>query len=87
MSQDNRIFQGEITIKVPPQIAAAYSQANAEEKQQLQIKLADMLQEQLSIMRRDSIIELRKTMNAMSQEAQERGLTPEILDEILNDEE
>ncbi len=87
MSQDNRIFQEEITIKVSPQIAAAYSQATAEEKQQLQIKLADMLQEQLSIMRRDSIIELRKTMNAMSQEAQERGLTTEILDGILNDEE
>ncbi len=87
MSQDNGIFQGEITIKVSPQIPAAYSQATAEEKQQLQIKLADMLQEQLSIMRRDSIIELRKTMNAMSQEAQERGLTTEILDGILNDEE
>jgi hypothetical protein len=49
--------------------------------------LAETIQEQLSVIRRDSIIELRKTMDAMSQEAQDRGLTPEILDAILNDDE
>ena len=87
MIQKNRIFQEKITIKVSPQVAAAYRQATAEEKQQLQIKLAETIQEQLSVIRRDSIIELRKTMDAMSQEAQERGLTPEILDAIFNDDE
>ncbi len=56
------------------------------EKQQLEIKLAEIIQEQLSVIRRDSIIELKKTMDTMSQSAQYRGLTLEILDAILNDE-
>jgi len=49
--------------------------------------LAETIQEQLSVIRQDSIIALRKTMDAMSQEAHDRGLTPEILDAILNDDE
>lgn len=86
MRPQNRIVQEEITIKVSPQVAAAYRQATAEEKQQLEIKLAEIIQEQLSVIRRNSIIELRQTMDTMSQEAQDRGLTPEILDAILNDD-
>jgi hypothetical protein len=79
MSPKNQIVQEEITIKVSPQIAAAYRKATDQEKQQLERKLAEMIQEQLSVIRRDSIIELKKTMDTMSQEAQDRGLTPEIL--------
>jgi histidine ammonia-lyase len=86
MSPQNQIVQEEITIKVSPQIAAAYRKATDEEKQQLEIKLAEIIQNQLTVIRRDSIIELKKTMDTMSQEAQDRGLTTEILDAILNDE-
>ncbi len=66
MSPQNQIVQEEITIKVSPQIAA-YRQSTDEEKQQLEIKLAEIIQEQLSVIRRDSIIELKKTMDPMSQ--------------------
>ncbi len=66
MSPQNQIVQEEITIKVSPQIAA-YRQSTDEEKQQLEIKLAEIIQEQLSVIRRDSIIELKKTMDTMSQ--------------------
>ncbi len=59
MSPQNQIVQEEITIKVSPQIAA-YRQSTNEEKQQLEIKLAEIIQEQLSVIRRDSIIELKK---------------------------
>ncbi len=59
MSPQNQIVQEEITIKVSPQIAA-YRQSTDEEKQQLEIKLAEIIQEQLSVIRRDSIIELKK---------------------------
>ena len=37
--------------------------------------------------RKETIQQLRKTMNEVSQEAQAKGLTPEILDSILQDDE
>jgi hypothetical protein len=38
-------------------------------------------------LRPEAVARLRNTMDKASQEAQERGLTPEILESILNDDE
>lgn len=64
----------EITIKVPSTIAEAYNQANDERKQEI-------------INKKTAIRQLRQTMTEIGQEAQARGLTPEILKEILNEDD
>ncbi len=79
------ILKEEITIKVPSEVAEAYRNATEEEQQQLQLKIAAIMQSQFRIPRLESITRLRKTMDKASLEAQERGLTPEILESILND--
>lgn len=78
------ITKEEITIKVPCEVAEAYRNATEEEKEQLQLKIAAILQSQFRIPKLESIARLRKTMDKASLEAQERGLTPEILESILN---
>lgn len=80
------ITKEEIIIKVPSEIAEAYHNASEEEKQQLQLKIAAIMQSQFTLSRKESITRLRNTMDKASKEAQERGLTPEILESILNDE-
>jgi hypothetical protein len=80
------ITKEEITIAVSSQIAEAYRNATEEERQQLQLKIAVIMQSQLTISRLESVARLRKTMDQASLEAQERGLTPEILESILNDD-
>jgi hypothetical protein len=42
---------------------------------------------QFTISKPQSISRLRKTMDKASLEARQRGLTPEILESILNDDE
>ncbi len=80
------ITKEEIIIKVPSKIAEAYRNATKEEREQLQQKIAIMMQSQFTTKNSESITRLRDTMDKASQEAQEKGLTPEILQSILNDE-
>ncbi|MCC5638138.1 hypothetical protein LC593_20330 [Nostoc sp. CHAB 5844] len=77
----------EITLKVPYEVAQAYRNASEEEKQQLQLKIVAIMQSQFTIPKQESITRFRNIMDKASQEAQERGLTPEILESILNDDE
>ena len=70
----------EITIRVDPEAASAYLAASEEDRQKL-----DLL---LSLRLRDAT-QPRESLEAVMREighcAEERGLTPEILESILND--
>lgn len=76
----------EITIKVPPDVAEVYRNATEAERQQIEAKIAAIMK--CSINNRQLAIDkLRQTMDEISAEAQERGLTPSILESILNDDQ
>lgn len=87
VSEQVMITKEEIIIKVPFEVAEAYRNATQEEREQLQLKIAAIMQSQFTTKRLEAIARLRNTMDKVSQEAQERGLTPEILESILNDDE
>ena len=70
----------EITIRVGPQIAEAYRAASAEEKLKMEWLVSLQLQNFFSDGR--SMIEV---MDDIGRRAEERGLTPEILESILNE--
>ena len=69
-----------ITIRVSPEAARAYEQAPADERRKLDALLSLKLSE---VARRPRPLE--QVMGEISRKAQERGLTPEILDELLDD--
>ncbi len=71
-----------ITIQVSPVLAKVYREADPEERRKLEL-IAEMgLQSAL----RDTRT-LQEVMRDIGRKARERGLTPEILESILNDEE
>jgi hypothetical protein len=70
----------EITIRVDPEAARAYRTAPEEQKRKF-----DLL---LSLRLRDAVSaggSLKELMSDISRKAQERGLTPEMLEAILNE--
>lgn len=69
-----------ITIQVKPEIAQAYQSFNPEQKAQIQTLLELLLQQELDNR------SLAEVMDEIGYQAQARGLTPEILAEILADE-
>ena len=71
----------EITIKVSPQVAFAYQNATIQEKKRLQAIVTLFLNRDTT----NNNDLLGVTMNEISDRAQERGLTPEILESILNE--
>jgi hypothetical protein len=77
----------EIIIKVPSNIAAAYRRITKEEQEQIQLKLALFIESNLLNDRKEAIQKLRNTMDEVSKEAQAKGLNPEILESILQDDE
>ena len=77
--------QTEIQIKVPPDIAQIYWNATVEERQKIEEKIAFYLQSSI-LSRQKSLDELYKTMDTIGKKAQERGLTPEILESLLNED-
>lgn len=83
----------EITIKVSSDIAQAYRQATTEEQEQMQLKIAALMRSallargarsQIAYSQRENIEQFRKTMDLASQEAESKGLTPEMLELILS---
>ena len=70
-----------ITIHVDADTAKAFKSTSAEERQKLELLLNLKLKESLSSS--DSILEI---MDKISQEALDKGLTPEILQSLLEDE-
>jgi len=70
-----------ISIRVSDEAARTYESASEEERR----KLDALLTIQLAQPRRDGR-SLEEVIGEMSRKARERGLTPEILDEILSAE-
>jgi hypothetical protein len=70
-----------ITLEVSPEIAKAYQFASLEERQQIQ-QIVTLL---LNRKNENDLDFLRKIMDEISDRATKRGLTPEILESILND--
>jgi regulator of protease activity HflC (stomatin/prohibitin superfamily) len=75
----------EIILSVPTDVAQTYRKATEQERGQIAARLSVMLRSRLT--REEAIAKLNKTMDEISTEAQARGLTPEILESILNDAE
>jgi hypothetical protein len=68
-----------ITIPLDPQTAQAYNSAPAEEKRKIQALLSLWLRE-LAAGEHPS---LQQVLDEVGRKAQERGLTPEMLDSLL----
>ncbi len=71
----------EIRIRVDTEIARAFNSTPAQERQKLELLLSLKLKE--SLKNSDSLL---KIMDEISQEAINKGLTPEILQSLLEDE-
>ncbi len=80
------ITKEEITIKVPSEVAEAYRNATEEERKQIEARIAVLLKSSMTG-KQEAIAKLRQTMDEIGTRAVERGLTPEILESILNDDE
>jgi excisionase family DNA binding protein len=77
---------GYTQIKVPLDVAQIYWNATDEERQKIEAKIAFYLKS-VTVSRKESLDRLSKTMDTIGQKAQERGLTPEILESLLNEDE
>lgn len=71
----------EITIRVDPEAANAYLAASEEDRRKLDLLLSLRLQDVTQPGE-----SLEQIMREISRDAQDRGLTPEILESILNGE-
>ena len=69
-----------ITIRVDPEAAQAYEAASAEEKRKLDVLLSLKLTE---VTREERTLE--DIMKDISRNAQARGLTPEVLQTLLDE--
>ena len=72
----------EIRIKVNPTVAKAYKTANIEEKEKVTRILNEVIEYVLDKKKLEPFFAAREVL---SQEAQKNGLTPEVLEEILNE--
>lgn len=70
-----------ITIRVSPDAARAYELAGPDDQRRLEALLSLKLSEV-----RRSKRSLEEIMNETSRKAQERGMTPELLESMLNEE-
>jgi hypothetical protein len=70
-----------ITIEVPDDIAARYNQTSREERQNIEALLCVYFNDQ----HRKNVLDLQKIMTEIGEEATRNGLTPEILEQILNE--
>jgi len=77
----------EITIKVPEEIAQAYREASDLEKQQIELKFSTLMKLKINSIQTEKVDTLGQLMDDISRKAIARGLTPEILEEILNEDE
>lgn len=70
-----------ITIHVSPEAASVYEAASIEQQRKLDVLLSLKLAEMTRAKRPLEVI-----MSEISRKAQERGLTPEVLESILNEQ-
>ncbi|MGB3203534.1 MAG: hypothetical protein WBB28_00955 [Crinalium sp.] len=81
-------IQSEIIIKVPLEIAESYHRASPEDKEKLHQQFVNLISSSLHFtIREEKKDRLTELMDEIGQKAVERGLTPEILASILNDNE
>jgi uncharacterized protein YbjQ (UPF0145 family) len=73
-----------IAIEVPLAVAEAYRSATEPERLQIATRIGVMLRVATGG-RQDAIDRLKQTMDEIGNEAVANGLTPEILESILND--
>jgi uncharacterized protein YbjQ (UPF0145 family) len=73
-----------IAIEVPLAVAEAYRSATEPERLQIATRIGVMLRVATGS-RQDAIDRLKQTMDEIGNEAVANGLTPEILESILND--
>ena len=73
-----------IAVEVPSEVAEAYRSATETERLQIATRIGLMLRS-TTISRQDAARRLKQTMNKIGNEAVINGLTPEILQSILND--
>ncbi len=71
-----------ITIPVDPETGRAFEQASAEEQRKLRLLLSLRLRELTTT----SLPALQTILDEVGREAQEKGLTPEILSTLLHAE-
>ena len=71
----------DITLRVSPEAAEAYRKATPQERLKLEALVTLQLLGQLQPRR-----SLDEVMADMSEQAQQRGLTPEVLEELLRDD-
>jgi len=69
-----------ITVQVNPEVAKAYQEINPSRRKKLEMLFSIMLQQELD---KRSLLQI---MDDIAFKAQERGLTTEILESILADE-
>jgi biopolymer transport protein ExbD len=74
----------EITVKVPSDVADAYNQASESQRQQIAVSIGAILTVSVGA-KEEKITLLKQQMDDMSNEAAANGLTPEILESILNE--
>jgi hypothetical protein len=75
-----------ITIPVSPEIAQTYHGLDGIDRDRLQAQITLFLQSR-KLTHQEALDQLRQTMDAIGAEAARNGLTPEILESILNDPE
>jgi hypothetical protein len=73
----------EATITVDSDIAEKYNTAPEADRQKIQLLIRLFLQDMIV----PNSLSFQQIMDAIGYEAQRRGLTPEILDEMLNNDE
>ena len=71
-----------ITLEIDAEAAQAFKAVPAEEREKLQVLLGIWLKEYAKA----DTASLKETMDEISRQAQNRGLTPEILESILEAE-
>lgn len=70
-----------ITIKVDQEVAKAYRESDSKKQEKISVIIKLFLQPEFANK------SLSDVMADIADKAQKRGLTPEILEDILNDEE
>jgi hypothetical protein len=71
-----------ITIEIDSEAAQAFNSVSAAEREKLQVLLGIWLKEYTE----SDATSLRESMNVIGRAAESRGLTPEILESILEEE-
>jgi hypothetical protein len=71
-----------ITLEIDSESARLFKSASAEEREKLKVLLGVWLKEYA----RADVVSLREMMDELSSSAQDKGLTPEILESVLEEE-